>query len=384
MSTFTNDGASLDAYADLASTIEDLLQTAFGDNITTAADGVFGHIKDLQSLAMAEQNEIAEYVKDAMNPQAAGGTALSSLVLLNGIQRQEAEYSTVTLTCTSNAAGCTIPAGSLASDPSSNYQWATDAQLVVAPSSSDTVSATCTVDGAVSAVADTITQIDTPVYGWASVNNASAATEGQTEEADGTLRARRTTVAERASSTSTSAQYGAISDVTGVTDCLVRENTSGSTDAYGVPDGYTWAVVLGGADNDIAEAIAIHHGGGIGTYGSSSGIYDNPTSGLLETYYFDRPTDVDIYVAVNVSTDGDYPADGDDDISDAIIAYFGTLGLGEDVKHSRLYTPVNTVDGHTIDSLYVGTTSGPTGTSDISIAPNQRAVITAARITVNS
>jgi len=385
MSTFDTTGGSYDGYADLASTIEDLMQTAFGDNITTAADGVFGHIKDIQALALAEQNDQTEFVADGMNPSAAAGAALSALVLLNGIQRQESAFSTVSLTCTSLPAGTTIPAGSLASDPDASYQWATDAQLVIGASTTDTVSATCTVAGAVTAAAGTITQIDTPKYGWGAVNNLASATPGQTEEADGTLRARRTTVAKRASTVSTSAVYAAVSDVSGVTDCLVLENTSGSTNAYGVPAGNIWVIVLGGADNDIAEAMALHHGGGGGSYGSSSGVYANPTTGENETYYFDRPSDVNIYVTVNISTDGDYPVDGDDDISDALVAYSAaSLKMGKTVKHSRLYTPVNTVDGHTIDSLYVDTTATPTATSDIAIAPNQRAVIAASRTTVNS
>ena len=384
MSTFNNSGAVYDPYSDLASTIEDLLQTAFGDNITTAADGVFGHIKDMQALALAEQNEIAEYTADSHNPNAAAGTQLSALVLLNGIQRQETAYSTVTLTCTSLPAGTTIPAGYLVSDPDAAYQWATDSQLVIGPSTTGTVSATCTVEGAVTAVADSITQIDTPVYGWSLVNNIAAATAGQTEEADGTLRARRTTVAKRASSVSTSAAYAAVTDVSGVTDCLVLENTSGSTDEYSVPHANMWVIVLGGADNDIATALAAHHAGGVGYYGASSGTYSNTTTGEDEEYSFERPSDVDIYITVNVSADTDYPVDGDDDISDALVAYFATLSLGDDVFHSRLYTPVNTVAGHTINSLYVDTTATPIVTTDISIAPNQRPVISAARITVNS
>ena len=383
MSTFNNSGAVYDAYSDLTSVIGDLLQTAFGDNIATAADTVFGHTKDLQSLAMAEQNEVAEYVAGAMNPNAAAGAALSALVLLNGIQRQENAYSTVSLTCTSLPAGTTIPAGSLVSDPDAVHQWATDSQLVIGASTTGTVSATCTEPGPVTAVADSITQIDTPVYGWGAVNNAAAATAGQTEEADGTLRARRTTAAKRASSVSTSAAYAAVTDVSGVTDCIVLENTSGSTDSNGVPTGNMWVIVLGGADNDIAAALAAHHGGGAGYYGSSSGVYANTVTGENETYYFDRPSDVEIYITVNVSPDSDYPVDGDDDISDALVAYGATLSLGDDVIHGRLYTPVNTVAGHTIDSIYVDTTITPTETDDIAIAPNQRPVISASRITVS-
>jgi uncharacterized phage protein gp47/JayE len=384
MATFDSTGLTVDGYADVVANLETAFQNAFGADIKTSADSVFGQIINLMALSLTEQNELAESVAQSFNPQTASGAALSALVLLNGIQRQESAFSTVSLSCTANTKGTTIPAGSLVSDVSGN-QFATDSQLVLGASATDTVSSTAVVAGAVSAAASTLTTIVNPVYGWASVTNPAAASEGQSEETDAALRIRRQIVAERSSSVSVSAIFQALTDVSGVTGVKVNQNTGSTTDADGVPPQHVWCVVEGGADADIAEAIFDHLAAGIGTHGSSSYNHLDSTTSAEYTIYFDRPTDVTIWCTVNLTTDLDYPADGDDQISDAIIAYFtANFSLGDDIIHSRLYTPINSVDGHTVDSMFIGTAASPAGTADLSIGDDQTGVIIAARIVVNS
>lgn len=380
MATIDSTGFTPDTYSDLWDAYIALLQAAFG-NINTDPESVIGHNTNLWSLSIAELNELAEDIISAQNPQAASKSSLSALVLLNGIQRQEAEYSTVSLTCTANAGGCTIPAGSLVSDGAGN-QFATDAELILAPSASDSVSATAVEIGAVTAAASTLTTIDSPVTGWASVTNAAAATEGQSEESDATLRARRQAVSERASTVSTSALYQAISDVTAVEKVRVEENYGVVTDSDGVPRNHVWCIVYGGNGADVVQAIFEHTSAGRGTHGGLSLLHTDATTGVSKTIYFDRPTDIDIYVTVNLTTDTDYPAGGDADIEAAIEAHIEALDMGDDVVYSRFYTPVNATTGHQIDSLYIGTSPSPSGTANISMSKDHRPV--AATITVNS
>jgi uncharacterized phage protein gp47/JayE len=153
MSTFDATGLTVDDFATVLAALIADLQTSFGDNIKTGPDSVFGLLANIIAEGVSDQNELIEQVANAFNPQTASGAALSILVQLNGITRNSDEFSTVTLSCTANTAGASIPAGSLVSDPTTGNQFATDALLVLAPSATSTVAATAVNSGVVTATA---------------------------------------------------------------------------------------------------------------------------------------------------------------------------------------------------------------------------------------
>lgn len=384
MSTFSSTGYTIDRYADILAALLADFKSAWGDNIKTDADSVFGQFARIWSETVSDVNESIEGIVAAYNPQTAEGAYLSALVLLNGIERREAEYSSVTLQCTANAAGATIPANSLVSDPAIGEQFKTDSLLVVAPSASANVSATAVNAGPISAVAGTLTQIDSPVYGWESVTNPSGAVAGQDEETDTELRVRRQIAAERTGLNNVAAIYTAIANIDAVSQVTVYQNTGTVTDANGVPPTHVWAIVLGGADQDIAAAMFGTVAAGIGMYGDTPVVYADPITGASYTITFERPDDVAIYIDVNVTKDDDYPADGDDQIEAALVAHFEDQEIGEDVEYSRLYTPINSVAGHYVNTLKIGIAPAPSGTTNISIDADERAVTDVAKITVTS
>lgn len=385
-SVFDSTGLTVNGFADELAELIALYQSAFGTDIKTSADSVFGQIINIDALSLTKINELAESVAQSFNPQTASGAALSSLVLLNGIQRQESAYSTTSLTFTAVATKTTsIPAGTQVSDSLGNI-FATDSLLeITVAGGSGSVSATAIVAGSVSVAANQLTTIVNPIYGLSSVTNPAAVTEGQTEESDAALRIRRQIVAERSSSVSVSALFQAITDVTGVTDVKINQNTTSTTDADGVPAHSVWCIVNGGSDADVAEAIFDHLAVGIGTYGSEAVSHTDSVTGDTYTINFGRPSDVTIWCIVNLTVDDDYPTDGDEQIEDAIVSYFDeNFNLGDDIIHSRLYTPVNSVSGHDVDSIYIDIAASPASTSNISIDDDETGVITTARITVNS
>jgi hypothetical protein len=78
-------------------------------------------------------------------------------------------------------------------------------------------------------------------------------------------------------------------------------------------------------------------------------------------------------------------------IKDAIVDYAeGRLiegrgfSLADDVIYTRLYTPINSVQGHEIDSLKIGTTPNPTGEVNIPIGADQLSRFLVSNITVMS
>lgn len=382
MSQFDENGLIVDRYDEILNkTIADL-KSVWGDGIKTDPQSVIGQFLAIFSEAIADQNELIEAVANIFDPGAAEGVFLSELVRLNGITRNENLFSTGTLQVTANAAGSTIPAGSIVSDPNVGDKFATDVPVVVAPSGNANVSATAVEPGAIAAPAGTLTKIETPVFGWASVTNPADFSVGRDEETDTELRIRRQNAAEKTGIGTPTAIKAALADISGVNMVALEVNNTAS--AIGsLPPQHIRAVVNGGNDADIAETLFNNVAAGIGYFGNTSYVYNDPESGDAFTIKWDRPTEIEIYIAVNLTTNANFPATGVDDIEAALVAYFeNNLGLGDTVFQSRMYTPVNETPGHTVNSLYIDTSPGPISELDIPIAINQVARTSLTSITV--
>lgn len=240
------------------------------------------------------------------------------------------------------------------------------------------------VAGAVEAETNSLTSIITPRLGWDSVYNPFPATTGRSVETDEELRLRfRETKFERASSTVDSI-YSAIRNLNNIEEVVVYENDTDVTDANGIPSHSFMPIVLGGSDEDIAQAIWDNKPIGIRSFGTTNTIiYDS--QGFAHNIAFKRPTPVSIYITMTLVKDQNYPGSGNDDIRSALIQFFeDNFGIGDDVIYSRLYTPINSVPGHYVSNLRIGTSPTPTGTSNISIAYDQIATISSVNILINT
>lgn len=388
MSEFTPDGITIDRLDDIFQKLIADLKVFYGDNIKTAPDSNFGGLSTIWSEAVADQNELIEAVVSAHSPGKAAGVFLSELVAFNGITRNEAEFTTVGCNLTANAAGSTVPEGTIFSDTVNGNTVALDSEQIIAPSATELASCTATEEGPIEFEADTIQNIDTPVYGLESVNNPADAIVGQNEESDTELRARRWQAAIVTASTNDGAIFKAVSDIQESTDTKVHSNKGSSIDVFGVPPGQIWTINEGAADADVAKAIYEHTSAGIGWYGTVTEPYVDPDSGDSYDIKFSRPDYIDIYIIVNLTKNkefGEYPGDGDTLIKNRLIFFFDNRQkLSIDVVNSRLYTPVNVIPGHSIDSILIGTVPSPTTSDDIPITLNEKAITEFAKITVNS
>lgn len=239
-----------------------------------------------------------------------------------------------------------------------------------------------TVAGPVSSEAGTLTTILTPQLGWDSVTNPLPASEGRSVETDEELRLRfRDTKFERASST-VDAVYSALNVVDGVQQAVVYENDTDVTDSKGIPAHSFMPIVLGGLSSEIGQAIWENKPMGIRSFGDTTVvIYD--TQGFAHNIGFKRPDPVPIYITLNVTKDSDFPGNGNDSIRSALIQYFSdNQGIGDDVIYSRLYTPINQIPGFFVNSMFIGTSPSPTGTSNISIDFDSIATISSVNINI--
>lgn len=228
-----------------------------------------------------------------------------------------------------------------------------------------------------------IVNIDTPVLGWDSVTNITPAAGGRLRETDEGLRLRfRNTKFERASNILDSL-YSAILSVNGVTEVSILENDDAVEDANGLPPHSFMPIVLGGNGADIVQAIWRNKLTGISSHGNNvAQTFD--VQGFPHNIKFERPSPVTIYIEMTLTTNPDFPPFGDEDIKVALVNYFrDNFGVGDDVIYSRLYTAINSVKGHQVDSLYIGTSPSPTDNSNIPIAFNQIASLSPNNIIVN-
>lgn len=365
------------------------MKSVFGDNLNVSPESPDGQVNGVVSESNANLWEIAEEAFNAFNPSAANGVALSNLVQLNGITRSAATSSRANLTLTGTT-GVTVPAGSLVSTSDTGDQFSTEEDVTFVGGTVN-VFASAVVTGPINAVAGTLTVIDTPITGWDTANNSADATAGTDEETDVELRVRREQSVARDAQAIIDAIFAEVRAVSGVTQVTVLENdTDSGPDANGLPAHSVGVIAVGGIDESIAEAIFLKKTLGATTFGSTTIPVDDE-QGIPHDISFSRPTKIDIYVTVNLTTFSDYPVTGDEEIKQAIIDYANgdlILGrgfnLGDDIINSELYTPVNSIRGQTVDSLLIGTSAAPTGSADIPIAITEIGNFTIDNIVVNS
>lgn len=236
--------------------------------------------------------------------------------------------------------------------------------------------------GPLSQPANTIDNILTPMLGWDSVYNPVAAVSGEDRETDEQLRLRfRNGKFDRATNTY-DAIYSALINTDNVSEVTIYENDTSVVDSNGVPAHSFLPIVVGGLSQDIGNAIWQNKPIGILSYGNTS-VNVTDVQGGTHIVSFSRPNALVIYISIDITTDVNFPANGNDAIRSAIIQYFAdNLGTGDDVIYSRLYTPINSIPGHEVVSLKIGTTPSPIGTSNIVVAFDQIASISAINIEI--
>ena len=359
----------------------------FGPDINLTPQSPDGQINGTLAESDADLWELAGAVANMYNPSAATGNSLSALVQINGITRAAATSSSVSLDLTGTNTTL-IPSGSLVST-ASGIQYATDADATIAGGVA-VVGGTAVIPAATISLTGTITTIVNPIAGWATVNNPTDAVIGTDEETDAALRIRRAQSVAFASQSLFESLFSAVAQLDGVIQTVVLENDTNATDGNGQPAHSVQVLVDGGDDDEIGEAIFNEKCVGITTVGSTTiAVIDN--IGGSHDINFQRPTIVPIYVIVNLTTDGTYPGNGDDLITQAIIDFSeGQLaagqrqGIGDDVINSRLYTPINSIPGHTIDSLFIGIAPAPASSADLVIDFDELAQFLSGNIIVNS
>jgi uncharacterized phage protein gp47/JayE len=362
-------------------------KTAYGQEFDVSAQSPAGQQIGIMALHLRECWEVMQALYSAWDPDANEGAIQTQIAALSGTPRRGATHSTVTATVNLDA-GITLAAGAVASvDGAPDRRFVTIEDATNPGGAPDDIAVEMEAEdtGPVVASAGTLTEIETPTSGWNSITNAADATLGEDEETDEDLRVRREIELRRAGAAAVDAIRADVSAVEDVINVTVFENTTDALDEDGVPAHAIEVVVLGGDDDEIAQAIWDSRAGGIKAHGGDSGTATD-VDGEEHTIKFSRPTEVPIHVNVEVTIDDSYPADGDTQIKEALAAWSQDLEVGADVVWSALFAIVFGISGVVdLTTLEIHTSDPPAGhTNNIEIGSRELATIDTADVDVVS
>lgn len=304
-------------------------------------------------------------------------TGTTVAVILDGVQQKVEELFSSTFTTYQSNGRLYI----VRTDPFQVADFATSVGLAVQKVRKLGIA----VDDVVGAYPQEALSIDTisvPISGWDSVSNPVAATTGRLTETDEELRERFRNSKFYQSQNILESLIDALKNVAGVVDVTVYENDTAVVDELGVPAHSFLPIVLGGLPSDIGAAIWENKPTGIPSTGDTT-VQVADSQGFLHSISYKQPTEIPIYVTMSITDQGTMPGDAAAQIKQKLADYSdANLFNGDDVIYSRLYTPINSIAGFAVNSLTIGTTASPTGTSNIVINFDQVATIMAENIIV--
>lgn len=271
------------------------LYDIYGPNINIDPNSPDGQLVNLFAQAAADIEEFIAQVYASFDPDQATGINLDQRCAINGVFRRGATYTqtpiSVTVTQAVTLPGLdTAPTAPFTVADSAGNQYQLIAAYAFGAAGTQALAFRAAAPGPVLTTVNTIVNIVTVLLGVASVNNPSPATiTGVSEESDVAMRIRRENSVALPSRGYLSGLVGALQDTDGVLQAIVLENYSNVTDANGIPAHSIWAIVLGGLDADVAQAIYNKRTMGCGMKGATS-VNVLQIDGSLMAILFDRPT----------------------------------------------------------------------------------------------
>jgi len=380
---------------DLNTILEDnrtRLKDSFGSNIDLSDESPLGMINNIFSFQASLLWELGEGIYNSQYQKYAEGVPLDNAMSSTSNTRFNAIKSTVDVVIT-GIVGTLINAGfraSVAGNSSAIFE--TLSNITIGSGGTASITMQATEFGAIEATSGTLNVIETPIYGVTSLTNASDAVVGRNAETDAEFKLRAKNQKQKSGTSPVEGIRKAILDLDNIVQCIVNENNTDVIDSDGRPPHCVEAVVQGGDEDEIAKAMFASKAGGIQTYGSvTRTVIDN--QGISRNINFNRPASKTIYVIVNITkntniNDGAlYPADGDQQIKDAIVLWGADFLIGQDVLRdgaNGIINPINSIAGIRAVEVLFGLTNPPTAYTPVTIANNELASFSEINITVNS
>lgn len=350
-------------------------QGIYGADVYLEADSMDGQFLAILANAFFQTAQLGASVYNSFSPLTGQGVGLSRTVKINGLTRLSPSFSTVVLTIVGTS-GTTINNG-IATDQI-NQQWLLPTTVVIPDSGTIDVTATAQLIGFVTANASSITNIFTPTRGWQTVTNAGAASPGAPVETDAELRIRQSLSTSVPAQTVFDATLGSVANVTGVTKVTGYENYTDTTDANGLPAHSICVVTVGGASQDIANAIGAQKTPGTNPTGNAGPFVVLDARGMPLNIKYSVALPAEIQVTVNGIASPAWSTNSIPLIQAAIAAYLNAIPIGSIIFFSGLYIPAYLIGTpqqgtYSITSIVIGKNGGSQSASDITLATGMNA-----------
>lgn len=292
-------------------------------DINTAPETPQGQIIDAETLAITQKDAEVAFLANMFNPKTARGIWQDALAEIYFIKRKKAVNSRCYCVL-SGLNGTVIEKGSKIQSSADSTYWDLLETVTINGNSSVTALFECESEGAVIASPNTLNKIITTVAGWDTVNNIQSATVGSLEESQQAFEKRRYDSVALNSVGTTASVFSRVNQIDDVVGCYVVDNKTNVNkiiDDYLLKPHSIYVAVIGGSNQDIAEAIYRSLSAGCDYNGNTQITVVDPHTHAKEKVTFMRPTSQNVYIKVNVF-DKDLPDDYENLIKNAVITNF--------------------------------------------------------------
>lgn len=386
----TQEGVIIPDTSDLQQEVQQEYVSALGDDLDLSPETPQGRLIEAETLCRKAVLDNNALIANTLNPNTSFGVFLDALCAMTGTVRATATRTAVLCTLTGSP-GTLVPAGSQARTKAGDmFSLVNDTTIPASGSVQSYFEAAET--GAVACQVDTLTQIVTPVTGWETVNNPTAAVLGTEEESDSSLRAKRQQQLYRGEAL-LQAIISSVRQVEGVLSVYGYENYTNAiqtVDGISIQPHSIYIVVDGGEDADIAQAIFEHKSLGCGYTGTEE-VTVTDALGTPYEVAFNRPDYQPVQINVTVTAPGtSVTADIQQSVKDALSAWangeisgISGLGLGVDVSPFEAAAAISDyLPDLFVNNVQVGLVSGSLGTAVLEMKVNQKATVSQDNITV--
>ncbi len=390
-------GLSAPSTAEIRQQVQEDWQAAFQQSgvppLNVEPETPAGQLIDSETAIIADKNAEVLYLANMFNPRTAQGIWQAALGQIYFITPKQAQASVAECTCT-GLAGTLIPAGSLIQSTVDQTQWAALSDTTIPTGGQVSVQFACQTEGPVTAGAETLTQIVTVTPGWDTVSNPAAAVTGYDAETQQAFEARRYASVAANARGSVAAIYGALSQLDGVIDLAVLENTGAdpqTIQGVEVPGHSIWVTIVGGTDADIAQTIYEKKDAGCGTGGNTQVSYTDTTvpGNPSYTYNINRPESLAFGFKVTLQQTDTTPENITQLVQNAILAEFNgentnpRVGTAQTVYASRFFCGVVSAEAANLISIQIcAPASGEAWGESVTVTADQEPVLSSDDIQV--